>query len=88
MSNKPSQEEINNYLQIREQYKQNYLAKRQQNINMKLLYVEQQNYINKQNFKNRVLTDLYLGNPKSLKRRFNFDPKQTQMIMQVLKKIN
>ncbi len=88
MNNKPSQEEINNYLEIRQQYKQNYLINRQKYIDMINLYVEQQNYINKQNFKNRVLTDMYLGDSKQLKRTFNFNSNQTQMIIQVLKKIN
>jgi hypothetical protein len=88
MINKPSQEEINKYLEIRQQYKQNYLNNRQKYINMMKMYVEQQNYINKQNFKNKVLTDMYLGDSRQLKRTFNFDPNRTQMLIQVLKKIN
>jgi len=85
MSNKPSQEEINNYLQNREQYKQNYLINRQQNINMRNLYVEQQNYIKKHDFKNRILTDMYLGNSKLLKRTFNSDPNWIPSVTYFLK---
>jgi hypothetical protein len=77
MSNKPSQEEINNYLQIREQYKQNYLAKRQQKIaaiqqkhQLDLKLYQQQVYNNTRSFEDYLHFQFGQGNTKQLKRRF------------------
>lgn len=88
MSNKFSQEEINNYLANREQYKQNYLINRQKNIYKQILNAKKQDFINQQNFKKRVLTDMYLGNSKFLKRAFNSDPNFVPSLVNVLKNIN
>lgn len=88
MSNKPSQEQINNYLEKRDQYKQNYLTNRQQYIYMQNLYIEQQNFIKKQTFKNRVLTDMYLSDSRQLKRTFNSNPNFVPSVIQFLKKFN
>lgn len=88
MSNKPSQEQINNYLANREKYKQNYLTNRQQTIYIQKLYIEQQNYIKKQSFKNKVLTDVYLGESRQLKRTFNSNPNFIPSLIQFLKDFN
>jgi hypothetical protein len=88
MSNNFTQEQLNNYLVTRQQYKQTYLENRQKQIDAYNLFVEQQNYYKKHQYKNQVLTDLYLGNMKSLKRTNLGNKDYSQMLMQVLKNIN
>jgi len=75
-----TEQDINNYLAIREQTKQNYLNNRNTQIAKSIEINNRQNQLLRQTYANNLYSDFSQGNSRHLKRRLTHGEKALPII--------